>query len=40
MEEIISTVASSPEALVAGAIIGFVAAKLSGRRNTGMGGGF
>jgi len=40
MEEIIAQVAASPEALVVGAIVGFAAAKLTGRRKSGMGGGF
>jgi len=40
MEEIISQIAASPEALVVGIIVGFAAAKLTGRRKRGGMGGF
>lgn len=33
------TIMNSPEALFAGVVVGFAAAKLSGRRKGGMGGG-
>lgn len=39
MEEIMNSIMAAPEALVVGAAVGFIAAKMM-NRNKGMGGGF